>query len=529
MGTDAEQNDFFSLSQEQKPLAILFFEKDTCFVESAVNELAGACFVVSGELVSTIAEVRAKLFERSWDLIIGDFDLGNRETALDLLAQVQALDLDIPVILLTSGIGDEKAAKCIKHGAADYLLKEHLNRLPGKVRLALQERAVQRERLRLEEQSKQDQKMESISRLAGAVAHDFNNLLEIVVGYSELLLQEIPIDNRLWKNADEIKKAGMRAASLTRQLLAFSRRQVLGPRLLDLNEVLVDMERTLRRAAGDQIELVMLLDENLGLFKGDATQFEQVISNLVLHACEGLRGEGKITIETANVDRGPCSFDADHHDEAANGPHVMLAVSNGGKAQNPSQLTSEPFTGQRKGARGLGLAMVYEVVRYCKGHIWVQSDSDQGTTFKIYLPSEAAGQHIHHDEKETAEDHGTLVLAEDETATRELISRVLANSGYRVLEAANGKDALDFFLQSSNSVDLLITDLVMPVMGGGELARRATELSPRTKVLYISGFTDDPNIQKGVLEGAAYLQKPFRLELLSCKVRELLGQPVRIM
>ena len=525
MDVDAEANDRSpEILQEQRSVAVLFFDTDNGFIQAAVDELSRHGLIVDARIASTVAAAEAALASAPWDVVACEFESPDGNSAFEVLAHARAIGSDVPVIVFSTGLGDEKAVECIKRGAAGYVLKQNLSRFSQAVKQALLERDARREKLQMDEQLRQVQKMESVGRLAGAVAHDFNNLLEIVVGYSELLLQDIPRENHLWKNADEIKKAGLRAASLTRQLLAFSRRQVFASRALDLNELLHDMERRLQRTVGEHVKLLISPQAELGLVKGDPGQLEQVIMNLVLHACESLHGEGRIVIETANVEKS--LSDIEDHAEAHPGPHVMLAVSNDCQQGLVGEQVSEAFTGQRRGTRGLGLAMVYEVVQQSKGHIWVQSDACQGTTFKIYLPREGSGT--------TSEDAtidrfatalpgtGTLVLAEDETATRELIARVLVNSGYRVLEASNGRDALGFFEQAANHVDLLITDLVMPVMGGGELARRATQLSPDTKVLYISGFSDDPGVRQGVLQGAAYLQKPFRLDMLNCKIRELL-------
>jgi PAS domain S-box-containing protein len=383
------------------------------------------------------------------------------------------------------------------------------------------------ERTRLEEQFRQAQKMESVGRLAGGVAHDFNNHLTVINGYCDLLLAGLDPTDPMHASLDEIRRAGERAASLTRQLLAFSRKQVLEPKPLNLNEVVADLETMLRRLVGEDIELLTRLDPALGQVMADAGQMHQVLMNLVVNARDAMPKGGRLIIETLNVDLGEGYF-SDHMD-AVCGPFVMLTVSDSGSGMDreTQQRIFEPFfTTKRSGAgTGLGLSTVYGIVKQSGGWIWVYSEPDQGTTFKIYMPricspSEKAqaalpaGDRLHGSE--------TILIVEDQAEVRNLTSRVLTKFGYRVLSAAGGKEALALCEKHNEMIHLMITDVVMPGMTGRELAGRLAQMKPEMKVLYVSGYTADAIAHQGMLDpGVAYLPKPFSPDGLLRKVREL--------
>ena len=384
------------------------------------------------------------------------------------------------------------------------------------------------ERKQLELQFFQAQKMEAIGRLAGGVAHDFNNHLGIIIGYSELLLERLGANDPLRKNAGMIKEAGLRSASLTRQLLAFSRRQIFEPRILDLNEVVSELEKMLRPLIGEDIELVTSLDPVLGKVRGDSTQMEQVIMNLAANARDAMPQGGRLTIETTNVDLDEAYAKA--HVTAHAGPHVMLAVSDTGMGMAPETLAHiyEPFftTKEKSKGTGLGLAMVYGIVKQSGGWIWVYSEPGHGTTFKIYLPRVEAG--IREAEAEVAspvslKGEETILVVEDEAMLRELACEFLQSSGYTVLEAANGAEAIEISKRHQGPIHLLMTDAVMPGMSGRELAQRLVGARPDMKVLYVSGYTDDVVLRNGLLEpDRAFLQKPFTKDALTNKVRAVL-------
>jgi PAS domain S-box-containing protein len=373
----------------------------------------------------------------------------------------------------------------------------------------------------LEEQLRQAQKMEAVGRLAGGIAHDFNNLLTAISGYSEFLIAGLE-DERHRRHADEIRKAAARAASLTGQLLAFSRRQVLQPRVLDLNHVVSDMDMMLRRLIGEDVELVALLDPDLGAVLADPTQIEQVIVNLAVNARDAMPHGGSLTVETANV-------------EMAEGALVELRISDTGVGMTDSEREQlfDPFFTTKQGGTGLGLATVYGVVEQSGGTIEVESAPGMGSSFRICLPRAAARAkrtieppRITYEPELGAE---TILLVEDETVVRQLVSEILETSGYAVLQAGDGPSALELLRRHSDPIDLLLTDVVMPGMSGPEVAGAVTSMRPGTQVLYMSGYTDSAIGHHGVLEpGIAFLQKPFSADDLTRKVRALLTEPARV-
>lgn len=383
-------------------------------------------------------------------------------------------------------------------------------------------------RKQLEEQLRQSQKMEAIGRLAGGIAHDFNNLLTAITGYSEISMKPLRDEDPLLSNLQEIKKAGDRAASLTRQLLAFSRKQVLQPKLLDLNSVVVDMERMLRRLIGADIDLCTALDPKVSSIKADPGQIEQIIMNLAVNARDAMPKGGKLTIETRNV-----FLDEEYarrHIAVTPGPFVMLAVSDSGAgidSEIQTRIFDPFFTTKAVGeGTGLGLSTVYGIVKQSGGNIWVYSEVGAGTTFKIYLPSTDESAQIY--KRETGHEEflrgtETVLLAEDEAIVRNLACQVLRTYGYQVLEATDGNSALGISNNHAAPIHLLITDLIMPGMSGRNLATRLTESRPEMKVLYMSGYADAAIVHHGVLDkGANFIQKPFSTDVLAIRVREVL-------
>jgi PAS domain S-box-containing protein len=388
------------------------------------------------------------------------------------------------------------------------------------------------ERRRLEEQLLQSQKMEAVGRLAGGIAHDFNNLLTAVAGYSELLLRELPEGDPSRESAEEIRQAGNRAAALTQQLLAFSRRQVLEPRVLDLNAVITGMERMLRRVIGEDVELTSSLDPELWRTRADPGQIEQAILNLVVNARDAMPRGGQLTLETANVELDE-TF-AGHYATVHPGPHVMLAVSDTGvgmDAELQARLFEPFFTTKAHGkGTGLGLSTTYGIVKQSGGSIWVYSEPGHGTTFKIYLPrcEEPIEDRVAPPPARETAAPGTesVLLVEDEPEVRRLVEKLLRLKGYRVLSAASPADAIAISRRHEASIDLLLTDVIMPGMNGRELSRVLAPTRPSMRVLYMSGYTDVGVSQQGILaRGTAFLSKPFTPEALARKVREVLDGP----
>jgi PAS domain S-box-containing protein len=385
-------------------------------------------------------------------------------------------------------------------------------------------------RKQLEDQLRQSQKMEAVGRLAGGVAHDFNNLLTAILGHADLLLEGATEHDGHHADLTEIRRAAQRAAGLTSQLLAFSRKQILQPKVLDLNTVVTGMGTLLRRLIGEDIELRIVPAPGLGAVEADPGQLEQVILNLAVNARDAMPRGGKLTVETANVDLDEAY--ARQRVAVQPGPYVLLAVTDTGVGMNEHVKAHvfEPFfttKAQGKGT-GLGLATVYGIVQQSGGFIWVYSEPGRGTAFKIYLPRKAASPQELEPVPTREGSHagsGTILLVEDEAAVRKLASRVLEARGYTVLPAADGLQALDTVERHPGAIDLLITDVVMPQMSGRELADLVRPRRPATKVLYVSGYTDDAIVHHGVLDaGVMFLQKPFTPDSLARKVKEILGR-----
>jgi PAS domain S-box-containing protein len=385
---------------------------------------------------------------------------------------------------------------------------------------------LEREREK-EQQLLQSQKMEAVGQLAGGVAHDFNNLLTVITGYSDLALKRIEEGSPLRRNIEEIKKAGGRAASLTRQLLAFSRRQMLQAKVFDINSVVADVDTMLRRLIGEDIDFVTLLKPGIGRIKADPGQIEQVLMNLVVNARDAMPRGGKLTVETGQV-----YLDETYtgkHQSVQSGHYVMLAVTDTGlgmDADTQKRIFEPFFTTKALGkGTGLGLSTVYGIVKQSGGYSWVFSEPGRGTTFKIYLPriEDVVDIVVEAPEEES---HGseTVLLVEDEEMVRELAKEILQGSGYDVLVAANGEEAQRICHECPGKIDLMITDVVMPQMSGRELAERIGVFRSDTRVLYMSGYTDDAIVRHGVLDdNMFFLQKPFTPDGLTAKVREVLG------
>ncbi len=380
----------------------------------------------------------------------------------------------------------------------------------------------------LEKQFQQSQKMEAVGLLAGGVAHDFNNLLGVIMGYSDLILDALPPDDPQCRQIQQIKKAGVRATSLTRQLLAFSRKQVFQPEMLDVNALVTDFNNMLRRLIDEDIELVSLLKPELGRIKADRGQIEQVIMNLVVNSRDAMPSGGKLIIETANVE-----FDDIYrrsHPPVLPGRYVMISVCDTGvgmDAITQAHIFEPFFTTKEQGkGTGLGLAVVYGIVKQSEGFIWVYSELGKGTTFKIYFPRmDEPTQPLETDRREGELVGGseTVLLAEDSDALRDLTRVMLERNGYTVLVAESGKEAIKIAERQDRPIHLLLTDVVMPGMSGRELANYMEAKRPDMKVLYMSGYTSDSIVRHGVLElGISFIEKPFSQEALMRKLRDVL-------
>jgi PAS domain S-box-containing protein len=386
------------------------------------------------------------------------------------------------------------------------------------------------ERRRLETRLRQAQKMEAVGQLAGGVAHDFNNLLTVITSYSGLLLGDLPAESPMREDVEQVAEAARRAATLTRQLLAFSRQQVLRPQVLSLNGVVTDLEKMLRRLVREDIEIVTALDPELDAVKADPGQVEQLIVNLVVNARDAMASGGTLTIETANMVLDE-AFVAWHSDTAMQpGPYVMLAVTDTGTGMSPevqARLFEPFFTTKPPGqGTGLGLPTVYGIVKQSDGCIRVQSEVGKGTSFEVYLPRVAAAPEDYPEEEceaGTLSGHETVLLVEDDKALRAVACRVMRKHGYQVIEAQDGREALEICGRSDGRIHIVVTDMVMPEMSGAELAQRIEARHPGIKVLLMSGYTRDATVRQSIMyEGSGFIEKPFTPDDLAAKMREVL-------
>jgi PAS domain S-box-containing protein len=392
--------------------------------------------------------------------------------------------------------------------------------------LDITERKEAEKNLRMtEEQLRQTQKMEATDQLASGVAHYYSNLLTIIAFSSEILLKKMVATDPLIKRVEQIKKAGEEATALTYQLFAFSRQQVLEPKIINLNDIIKNIDQLIRPLIGEDIKMIISVESKLGNIKADPGQLEQVLLNLLVNSREAMPHGGILTLETSNI-----MLDEKNHPESGPGPYVMLTVSDTGIGMSKKTQSHlfEPFFTTKGGNRnGLGLPMVFGIVKQSGGHIWVYSEPGQGTIFKIYFPliKDKLSLTSKTFTDISPEGRETILLVEDDTQVREVTAFVLRMFGYSTLTAASGKEALKLCRKHTGVVHLLISDVVMPLMGGGEVAQNVKTLFPDIKVLFMSGYMDDTIVRQGIIrEEVAFMQKPFTPDALGRKVRQLLDQ-----
>ena len=521
-----------------RPLHVLIVEDMEADAALTLHALQKGGFDLTYERVDTEEAMRAALNRGSWDVILSDYTMP-RFSAPAAFMILKETELDIPFIIISGTVGEETAVSAMLLGVQDYLIKGKLARLVPAVERELREAADRRARHRAESTLKKTeqqllhaQKLEAVGRLASGVAHDFNNLLSVILSYAGVILADLKDDDPLRADLVQIQKAGMRAAELTRQLLAFSRQQVLQPRVIDLNQVILGIEKMIGRLVGADIQVTMLKSSGLGKVMADPGQIEQVVINLVINARDAMPGGGMLTFETKNVD-----LDEDYarqHVGVTAGRYVVLAVSDTGIGMDRETQARcfEPFftTKERGKGTGLGLSMAFGIIEQSGGHIWVYSEPGKGTTFKIYLRRTAANlSEAPSQPPPPLSLHGTetILLVEDEDSVRAVACNILRRNGYRVLEASNGGEALLVCEQHTATIHLLLTDVILPRMNGRQLAERLARIRPDMKALFMSGYADDAILQHGILEsGVAYLQKPLTPESLARKVREVLGPRV---
>ena len=489
--------------------------------------LAEAAFEHTIEVASTATAGMKRIKQDEHDVYLIDQQLPDG-TGLDLIQDAKADGAQKPFILLTgygSGALDEAASR---HGAADYVEKHLVGTyLERSIRYALRNWQSSRMLHDREEQLRQAQKMEAIGRLAGGVAHDFNNILTAIIGYTDLISEQLGPEDPGYSEAAEIRKAADHAAALTRQLLAFSRKQFLNPTILDLNETASELLEMLPRAIGEHIDTNVRLAEGLARVRADATQMQQVLMNLVLNSRDAMPMGGRLTIETANV-----SLDGERVREEnlslPPGPYVMLAVTDTGAGMDAATRARafEPFfTTKPKGkGTGFGLATVYGIVDQSGGGVALSSAVGHGTSVRIYLPATTADEDaVRPAAPVIRKDAGgteTLLLVEDNESVRDLAARALRRRGYTVHEARTAEEAIEWSATTKMKPDLLVTDVVMPGLSGPNLAARLLHQNPRLRVLYMSGYTDDAAAVHGAFWGGVpLLQKPFTPSKLAERVR----------
>jgi signal transduction histidine kinase len=519
-----------------KSLRVLIVDDSENDVLFLLRALRKAGYQPIYERVWTAPAMKAALQAQVWDIVISDYQMPNFG-GFEALQLLQDSGYDLPFILVSAVVGEETAVAAMKAGAHDYMMKRNMARLAPAIERGLREaqtraaRKAAEEALRQsEEQLRQAQKIEAVGRLAGGVAHDFNNILTAITGHSELLLREMGADDPRRKHAEQIEKSAYMAAALTRQLLTFSRKQVIEPRVLDLNAVVSNIENMLRRLIGDHIEFSTVLDPKAGHIEADPGQMDQVIMNLAINARDAMPQGGELTITTANVTLA--KSDLKHFPDLCEGDHLILAIADTGTGMSEEVKAHvfEPFFTTKPVGKGtgLGLATSFGIVKQNRGHINVSSELGKGTTFNIYFPTVKSAVEPRPVRIPLAEVVGgkeTVLLVEDEPTVREFAVFTLREKGYTVFEAGNGEEGLFLAKQHDGRIDLLLTDVVMPVMGGKEMADALRASHPNTKVLFTSGYTEDAIVHHGVVQpGVIFLQKPYMATTLARKVREVLDE-----
>jgi len=510
------------------PFRVLLVEDnpgDVLLIEETLAERPGMYELETAERLAVALE---RLRAGGIDLVLLDLTLPDSE-GVGTFTSVHSHVPDVPIIVLTGQSDESLAVSTVRSGAQDYLLKGQVasDLLARTIRYAIERHQVQRQLKRTEQQLLNAQKMEAMGRLAGGVAHDFNNLLTAILGTADLLLEDLVPSDPQHVDIQEIRKAAMRAADLTRQLLAFSRRQMLEPEVLDLNALVADMDKMVRRLIGEDVEFTTALSPDLGRVRADPSQLEQVILNLVVNARDAMPEGGKLTIETVNAE---LDESARGREPVRPGPYVLLAVSDTGigMTEETKARLFEPFfttKGEGKGT-GLGLATVYGIIKQSGSHIWVYSEPEHGATFKVYFPRvEEPATPRERGPREPVRLRGTetILVVEDDESVRRTTCRILESLGYRVLAADGGAMALDLLKHHAGPLDLLVSDVVMPGLSGRKVVELVREVRPGLKALYLSGYTDEAIVRHRVLEaGIPFLQKPYSVETLARKIRGVL-------
>jgi signal transduction histidine kinase len=532
------QNPTESSGVPARLLRVLIADDSENDVVILLHGLRKAGYAPQHQRVCAAATMKAALQEQTWDLVISDYEMPGFG-GFEALQVLKESGQDLPFILVSAVVSEETAVAAMKAGAHDYIMKRKLARLGPAIERELREaqtraaRKAAEEALRKsEDQLRQAQKLEAVARLAAGVAHDFNNILTAIGGHSELLLGQLEEGDSRRKNAEQIAKCAHMAAGLTRQLLTFSRKQVIEPRVLKLNDVIQNLQKMLRRLIGEDLEFNVLLDPSAGHVKADPGQLEQVIMNLAVNARDAMPKGGKLVVRTTceTLSNGRLKG----MPGLKSGQYVVLSVADTGTgmAEEVKAHLFEPFFTTKPAGKGtgLGLATCFGIIKQSSGHIEVESELGQGTTFRLYFPQVQEAVEPVRTGGTTREAVGgseTVLVVEDDAAVRGLVVDALRVRGYKVLEAADGEEGLKIARQHDGKINLAFTDIVMPILGGKAMADELRAFSADTKVLYTSGYTEDTIGNHGVLKpGIAFLQKPYLMATLACRVREVLDAGV---
>ncbi len=514
------------------PLRLLIIEDSDDDAALVVRELKRSGYEVAFKRVDTPEMLKSAIAGQDWDLAISDFSMP-QFSGTDALKLVRSMGCEAPFIFVSGTMGEDTAVAALKEGAQDYIIKTHLKRLVPAVQRELREAEDRRERKRLEQHVYQLQRFEAIGRLAGGVAHDFNNIIGAILGWAEMGCEEAEPNSRLRERFQRIREQSQRAVKLTSQLLAFGRKQILQRRKVNLNVLVEEEMNLLRRVIGDDIEVRVLAAQDLQVTLADPTQVEQVIMNLCLNARDAMAGGGQLIIETQNIEIGEeyCR----NHAYGRPGSYVLLSVSDTGSGMDAATMERifEPFFTTKELGRGtgLGLATVYGIVKQHGGFIYAYSEPGKGTSFKVYLRADSGD----HEARETTRDEKplrgteTILLAEDHEGLRDSAQEMLEALGYRTIVACDGRKALELFKTNSDEIDLIVMDVVMPLLNGPEAYLEMSALRPGIRVIFTTGYTSEAASLISLVEkGAAILQKPYSLTSLSQMVRGALEHQPRV-
>jgi two-component system cell cycle sensor histidine kinase/response regulator CckA len=510
------------------PLRALIIEDSQNDCDLLLGTLSRGGYEVAHKRVCNVATLGALLEDGPWDIVISDYSMpGFKGT--DALAMVRAKGLDVPFVFLSGTIGEEIAVNAMRAGAQDYVIKGKAARLLPAIQRELREAELRRERKQIEQRVRQLEKFEALGKLAGGVSHDFNNVIGAIMGWAELGLDRVPSDSPEGKLFRNIREQATRAAGLTRQLLAYARRQVLEPKNINLNQMVNETTTLLQKTIGEQIEVKMMLEPNLHVTRADPSQIEQVIMNLCFNARDAMPKGGHLLIETRNIELD--SHYCERRADAQPGRYIQLSVSDTGVGMDPATMERifEPFftTKEIGKGTGLGLATVLGIVKQHGGFVDAYSELGKGTAFRVYLPaSEGPADPLHYvDDVPVRGGTETILVAEDHDGMREMAREILESLGYHLLLARDGEEAVRRFAENRNDISLVLLDVIMPRMDGMDVYEQICKTKPGVPVIFTSGYSDHgPALASLNTRGATILQKPYGSKDLARRIRELLDE-----